>query len=84
MAASDDLMKKKRAKQERKVLLFTLVMGILVAAGALGGLFIGLLINGGRLEDDPFLPIILSVVGLALALVASDRLTRKILAKWIA
>jgi hypothetical protein len=77
-------MRKKRAMQQRKVMVFTLLMGVLVAVGALGGLFVGLLVNGGSLENDPFLPIVLSVGGLALALVAADRLTKKLLANWIA
>jgi len=79
-----DATKKKRAEQQRKVLVFTLVMGVLVAVGALGGLFLGLLIDGGSLENDPALPIGLSVLGLALSLVAADRLTKKMLANWIA
>jgi hypothetical protein len=79
----DEAMKKKRAEQQRKVLVFTLVMGFLVAVGALGGLFIGLLLTGGSLESDPALPLGLSVLGLALSLVAVDRLTKKLLANWI-
>jgi hypothetical protein len=75
---------KKRAEQQRKVLVFTLVMGILVAVGALGGLFLGLLIDGGSLESNPALPIGHSVLGLSLSLVAADRLARKLLANWIA
>ena len=80
----DEALKKKRADQQRKVLIFTIVMGFLVAGGALGGLLAGLLIGGGSLESNPALPIGLSVVGLALSLVASDRLTKKLLANWIA
>jgi hypothetical protein len=80
----DETVKKKRAKQQRKVLVFTFVMGVLVAVGALGGLFVGLLINGGSLENNPALPLALSVLGLALSLVAADKLTKKLLANWIA
>jgi hypothetical protein len=77
-------MKKKRAEQQRKVLIFTLLMGFLVAFGALGGLFLGYFINGGSLYSDPALSIGLSVLGLALSLVAAYKLTKKLLAKWIA
>ena len=80
----DEAIRKKRAEQQRKVLVFTIVMGFLVAVGALGGLFVGLLITGGSLESDPAIPIGLSILGLALSLVAMDRLTKKLLANWIA
>ena len=84
MDDQDETIRKKRAEQQRKVLVFTLVMGVLVAVGALGGLFVGILINGGSLENDPALPLALSVIGLTLSLVAADRLTKKLLANWIA
>ncbi len=84
MDDQDEATKKKRAEQQRKVLVFTLVIGVLVAVGALGGLFVGILVVGGSLENDPALPIGLSVLGLALSLVAADRLTKKLLANWIA
>ena len=81
----DGVMKEKRAEQQRKVLVFTLLMGLLVALGALGGLFLGLLFGGlGSLERNPVPSLVLSVVGMALALVAADRLTKKLLPKWIA
>jgi len=79
----DEAMKKKRAEQQRKVLVFTLLMGFLVAVGALGGLLVGILLNGGSLENDPALPLGLSVLGLALSLVGVDRLTKKLLTNWI-
>ena len=84
MEAQDEASKKRRARQERKVLVFTLAMGVVVAAGALGGLLAGLLLEGGSIESDPFLPIGLSLAGLAVAIVAVDRLTKKLLTKWIA
>ena len=83
MDDQDEAMKKKRAEQQRKVLVFTLLMGFLVAVGALGGLLVGILLNGGSLENDPALPLGLSVLGLALSLVGVDRLTKKLLTNWI-
>lgn len=80
----DEARRKKRAAQERKVLVFTLLMGVLVAVGGLGGLFLGILLVGGSIETDVALPLSLSVVGLALSLVAADRMTKKLLTKWIA
>jgi F0F1-type ATP synthase assembly protein I len=80
----EEASKRKRASQERKVLVFTLAMGVLVAGGSLGGLFVGYLINGGSIYDDPFLPLGLSLLGLALSIVAVDRLAKKLLTKWIA
>ncbi len=79
----EDARRKKRAEQEKKVVIFTLVLGVLVAVGGLGGLLVGLLLNGGSLESNPFLPLVLSVAGLALALIVADTLTKKLLAKWI-
>jgi len=84
MEGLDEAAKKKRARQVRKVFVFTLAMGVVVAAGALGGLLAGLLLDGGSIETDPFLPVGLSLAGLAVALVAVDRLTKKLLTKWIA
>ena len=80
----DEASRKKRESQQKKVTVFTLLMGFLVAFGALGGLFAGYILNGGSLYNDPLLPVGLSVGGLALSLVAVDRLTKNLLAKWIA
>ena len=84
MGEQDEALRRKRERQQRKVMVFTLLMGFLVAGGALGGLLVGYFVNGGSLYGDPALPIGLSVLGLALSLIAVDRLTKKLLAKWIA
>lgn len=84
MGEQDEASKRKTAWRQRKVMVFTILMGFLVAAGSLGGLLAGYFANGGTLYGDPAIPLGLSVLGLALSLIVVDRLTKKVLTKWIA
>jgi hypothetical protein len=76
----DEAKRRLRANREKKVQLFTLALGFLVASGALGGLFVGLWLNGlGQMGGNPLLPLVLSMIGLAVALVVAYRLTKRLL-----
>ena len=74
-----------RRKREVKVQVFTLVMGLVVALGALAGLFVGLSLSGAiGFGNNPLLPIVFSLLGLALTLVLAYRLTKRLLIRWLA
>jgi|GEM_PF-3101287 len=81
----DEASRRLRRKREKKVQLFTLALGFIVAGGALGGLFVGLWMDDvWGMAENPAPPILLSLAGLSLSVLAAYYITKKLLAKWLA